>query len=278
MFRKQPLHGLAVLAWSSFLVQVAASAEDPAPAEPGRRSVSAPADVSVGLAFLRSRIEGEGIGVLLELPVVRAEVKLSPEQLARIESLGPGAIGERLETLESRSGSRKASTIKPGPRDLITPVQKRRLREIAFQVEGPRALALDEVQEYLNLDDDQRMLIGEIRREADSVLRSVDDERRRREEAFLEARRAENKELRFKDVQEFQTQSRAEFNGIRARAERESRRIAARSLRLLSRGQRSKLQKLQGQPFPLDRLLDLNMNTSKLDKPIVLEPIEPPGR
>lgn len=243
-------------------------ADAQSPSQSRQLRAAAAARLAGDIAGVRGRIAIEGPSSLLEFAAVRDEIKLSREQRAALDRAATVTAQPRTEAAKSRE------TGEP-----LTPIQRRRLLEIAMQVHGPFALAIPEVQDRLKLDDDQREQVLEALHEADSINKGVEAERNRLLEAFLDQKRAKNKDVGMKDIQEFDRRTEAQFRALRSKAKRECNRVASTALLALTRGQRASLRMMCGEPFPLDQLVRNPGPSAAVvpaeSEPRALEPIAP---
>ncbi|HWP31907.1 MAG TPA: hypothetical protein VNK96_09340 [Fimbriimonadales bacterium] len=115
---------------------------------------------------------------LLRRDDVRKELKLTQEQIAKIEALSeqfrgqpgqrdpqgardPNAMRERLQKMEAAI------------KEILNAEQFKRLQELRLQLEGPSAIARPEVQEKLGLSEAQKKQIEEILNKSQEEMRAL---------------------------------------------------------------------------------------------------------
>lgn len=245
----------------------------PSAVEPQKRI--SPVQRAQGIATLRSLVSGEGPSVLLQFDAVRQD----------IGPLGPGTTNA--VRLSPPSGNQKANDgrLASGKDGSHSAVQvqtarlvQRRIEQIAIQIEGPLALTRPDIAGYLDLDADQRAQIEEFALEARSILDQSKLERSSQLSHFLQAMRETGKTVGFKEIDAFCQRIDPQLARVQLAAEREYQRLGLEAFRLLTRRQRARYRRLQGSPFPTDKLvIALLANAPGETRPptnSVLEPIQ----
>jgi Spy/CpxP family protein refolding chaperone len=111
---------------------------------------------------------------LLRVPAVQKELKLTDDQVKKLEQLVEQMHARTVPKAEATSPEQRkanAAEIMKGRgegiqnklREILTPEQLKRLHEIGLQLRGPMALADPQVLEQLNFTDEQRQKLAEIR-------------------------------------------------------------------------------------------------------------------
>ncbi|CAA9429384.1 MAG: serine/threonine protein kinase [uncultured Phycisphaerae bacterium] len=108
---------------------------------------------------------------LLTSSAVRAELGMTPDQVARVRSLpmpgagGPWEFRELSPKEKEQKFSAMAAAGEAALAEILTPGQLRRLREVALQVKGPMAFSDSAVVEALEVSADERDIIRDIQDE-----------------------------------------------------------------------------------------------------------------
>jgi Spy/CpxP family protein refolding chaperone len=167
--------------------------------------VAALAWVSVAVAQPPAGKPGRGRGgpmmgaEFLRIPAVQKELKLTDDQvnklqqlveqmrskpMAKVQAMSPEerkAKMEELMKLPPEERKAKLAQVMKGRgegiqnklREILTPEQLKRLHEIGLQIRGPMALADPQVLEQLDLADEQKQKIVEIRDQAMAKIREL---------------------------------------------------------------------------------------------------------
>jgi hypothetical protein len=203
--------------------------------------------------------------LLLEVGEVQKELKLTNRQIADIRTINQKFDRERLESVRKASGADgkvnpdTLMAIITGLRReneaalarVLEPGQRRRVSEIALQVEGPTALARPELASRLNLGPDQVEQIQAIVSEMSAWKAQLVDSPPGGSGATPTGGPAESAAQRAADRRKAQD-ARVDrltdaLGGVEDRA-------AQQVLRVLTRRQRAAYQKMLGEPFDLSRL------------------------
>lgn len=160
---------------------------------------------------------------LLEMPAIREELKLTAEQVARLDRGEPAAR-------------------------ILEPAQRARLAQVALQGEGPSAFTRPEVIRSLKLDEEQVDRIA-------AILDGLGDDRRQLREARKqadEARKAAGEADPAPDVEKARKE--AEKAEHQAEGDRMGVGVMARIAASLTKGQRDAFRKQLGEPFDFAKL------------------------
>jgi Spy/CpxP family protein refolding chaperone len=163
--------------------------------------------------------------MLLRQESVQKELKLTPEQINKVEDLSENIrekFREVFEAPEEERGKKMQELRKENEKavaQILKPEQVKRLKQISYQRQGSRAFTDTDVAKALQLTDEQQKKIREINEEAGRKMRELfqpgmppDDETRQK-------------------ITELQKAS------------------ADRIMKLLTEAQKTKWKELQGEPF-----------------------------
>lgn len=121
---------------------------------------------------------------MLRIPAVQAELKMTPEQIGKLDAkqaevrqsmqgLGGGGGGQ-LSAEERQQRMEKVQEIQTkAVNDILDPTQQKRFRQLELQQQGPSALARKDVAAELKLTDEQIKKIADLQRQADADRRSA---------------------------------------------------------------------------------------------------------
>lgn len=122
---------------------------------------------------------------MLRLPTVQTELKMTPEQIAKLDAkqdevrqsmqgLGGGGGGGQLSPEERQQRMDKIQEIQTkAVNDILDPTQQKRFRQLELQQQGPSALARKDVATELKLTDEQKTKIAAMQQQADADRRSA---------------------------------------------------------------------------------------------------------
>lgn len=166
-------------------------------------------------------------GQLINRPDVQKELKITEDQLSRMQKLREGQRARmqdfaNLSPEERREAMQKAQEQNRKEQDaILTESQRNRLKELELQAQGPMALLRPEIAKELNITTEQQ-----------SKIRGVQDEMREQAmESFRGGRQEGGREEMMKMMDE-----------MRAKAEQ-------RVLAVLTSAQKDQWTKMQGVPF-----------------------------
>ncbi len=153
---------------------------------------------------------------LLRVPKVQADLKMTEQQKVQVLALSmelrnPKELGKQL-------------------REILTPTQLQRLKQIRLQVEGPAAINSHETATALGLTREQRQKLKTIQQEVAERMRDIF---RSMKDLTVDERRAKMPET-LEKLQRFRTEA------------------TERALAVLTPEQRAKLDKMQGKKLNLD--------------------------
>jgi|GEM_PF-4588576 len=222
---------------------------------------------SAGLYSKRDVLERNGQHALLDLAIVRKELRITAVQADDLEALqakvkkavniqytmsfedlGGRDPGEAMAALMFENHNKSQTMLGIGTYQILNSAQKRRLREISLQLEGILAVARPEIQDALNMDPSQMLNVEEIKRKYDkdkitiyrkntAVLGNQPLPKSKAEAVKL---RTDKKLIEARNKQ--YDKNKAEFDTMREHAE-------AQIKRWLTRKQEAKFKKLCGEPF-----------------------------
>lgn len=222
---------------------------------------------SAGLYSTRDDLERNGEHALLDLAIVRKELRISAVQAddlkalqAKVkkavnidyaisyEDLGGQDPGEAMAALMLENHRKSQKMLGIGTYQILNSAQKQRLREISLQLEGILAVARPEIQDALNMDPSQRLNVEEIKRKYDqdkiSTYRKstaiLGEQPLPRSKAEADKLRTDKKLIETRNKQ--YDKNKAEFDTMREHAE-------AQIKRWLTRRQEAKFKKLCSEPF-----------------------------
>jgi len=134
----------------------------------------------------RRGMMGRGGGVqMLRIPEVQKELKMTPEQIAKIdakqETVRQGIQDAfqgnnifQMSTEERQKAMDKVQDVQTkAVGDILDPTQQKRFRELELQQQGPNALARKDVGDELKLTDDQKKKVTEALRQTDTDRRAA---------------------------------------------------------------------------------------------------------
>lgn len=134
---------------------------------------------------------GVGVMLLLGQESVQKELKLSDEQVKKIQELGTKQR-EAFQGLRDLSQEERRTKMQELTKandkaigEILKPDQLKRARQIALQRQGAAAVLNEEVAKTLNITDDQKQKIREIQTKSREELQGVgfdEDGRKKREE------------------------------------------------------------------------------------------------
>jgi len=151
----------------------------------------------------------------LNLEAVQKELEITDEQKEKLKKLGEDVAKEmrdqfsgfrdlsredrekKMEELQAKLKTR-GEEIQKEVDAVLTPAQRVRLKQVAIQIQGTRALDSKEVQEALGITDEQKEKITKIREESRAGMRDLFQPGGNREEAqkkMEEARKATEEKL-----------------------------------------------------------------------------------
>jgi hypothetical protein len=124
---------------------------------------------------------------LLRTPEVQKELKMTPEQISKVDAKQQ-EVGEAMQQLFQSAGNPQDMTAEERAKfqarvqevqakavnDILTDeAQRKRFRQLELQQQGGNALTRKEVADELKLTDDQKKKIGDLQQEANQARRDA---------------------------------------------------------------------------------------------------------
>ncbi|WP_406695196.1 hypothetical protein V5E97_29585 [Singulisphaera sp. Ch08] len=222
---------------------------------------------SSGLYSTRDFLERNGPHVLLDLPMIRKELRITAAQSSELEAMQTKVRGFENApseiSLKDTNGfdvnnavkakilmhyNQKQIILSLGTSQILGPAQNRRLKEICLQLEGVLAVARPEIQEALNMDQSQKLNVEEIKRKYDQSKITI----YRKNTAIIRKQRVPTSKAEADKLQTSKQQREArnkEFDRHKAEFDSMRERTEAQIKRWLTRRQEEKFKKLCGAPF-----------------------------
>ncbi len=185
---------------------------------------------------------GGGGAMLLAIPKVQEELKITDEQKTKLQALAEKLGAEmrerfagfrdlsdeerqkRMEEMQAE-GAKRLEEVRKQVAEILKPEQVKRLRQIELQQQGVRALERAEVAEELGITDAQKADMQKVREEIEAKMQAMREERRGQQGPPSEERMAE-------------------FRKMREEAE-------AKVMAVLTDAQKQKLRDMMGEPFEM---------------------------
>jgi len=184
---------------------------------------------------------GGGGLMLLRMPEVQQELKMTPPQIEKLNAKqdevrnamqeafqgagGPGAFGNMSPEEREKLFAKVREIQSKAVADILDSTQQKRLRQLEIQMQGAAALNNPEVATALGITADQRTKIAAVQREA------------------MEAQRAAMQGIDFRNMSDEDRQK------LGARMQEARRQTEAKILALLTDAQRARFKEMQGAPF-----------------------------
>jgi hypothetical protein len=128
---------------------------------------------------------GRGGLQMLRIPEVQKELKMTPEQIGKIDAKQEtvrqgfqdalqGSNPFQMSTEERQKTMDKLQDIQTkAVADILDPTQQKRFHELELQQQGPNAIARKDVQDELKFTDDQKKKVTEALRQTDTDRRAA---------------------------------------------------------------------------------------------------------